>query len=129
VAFMVGERVLLRVLPMKGVMRFKKRDKLRPRYIGPFQTLERVGAVAYKLALPPNLSGVHLVFHISMLRKYYGDPSHVLDFSLVQLDNDLTYVEEQMANLDRQVRKLRSKRIASVKVQWRGQPVNGNLGY
>ena len=108
---------------MKGVMRFGKKGKLSPRYIRHFEILERVGEVAYRLALPPSLSSVHLVFHVSMLRKYHGDPSHVLDFSLVKLDKDLSYVEEPVAILDRQVRKLRSKNIASVKVQWRGHPV------
>ena len=116
VAFMVGERVLLRVSPMKGVMRFGKKGKLSPRYIGPFEILERVGEVAYRLALPPSLSAVHPVFQDSMLWKYHGDPSHVLDFSSVQVDKDLSYVEEPVAILDRQVRKLRSKNIASVKV-------------
>ena len=66
---MEGEQVLLKVSPMKGVMRFGKRGKLSPRYIGPFEVLKRVGEVAYELALPPGLSGVHLVFHVSMLKK------------------------------------------------------------
>ncbi|XP_070042625.1 uncharacterized protein [Nicotiana tomentosiformis] len=116
VAFMVGERVLLRVSPMKGVMRFGKTGKLRPRYIRPFEILERIGEVAYKLAFPPSLSVVHLVFRVSMLRKYYGDSSHVLNFNTVQLDGDLTYIEVPVAILDRQVRKLKSKNIASMKV-------------
>ncbi|XP_070017306.1 uncharacterized protein [Nicotiana sylvestris] len=123
VAFMVGERVLLRVSPIKGVMRFGKKGKLSHGYIGPFEILERVGGVACRLALPPSLSGVHPVFHISILQKYYGDPSHVLDFNSIQLDKDLTYVEELVTILDRWVWKLRSKNISSLKVQWRGQPV------
>jgi len=104
-------------------MRFGKKGKLSPRYIGPFEILERVGKVVYRLALPPSLSAVHPVFHVSMLRKYHDNPSHVLDFSAVQLDKDLSYVEEPVAILDRQVRKLRSKNIASVKIRWRGHPV------
>ncbi|XP_070047021.1 uncharacterized protein [Nicotiana tomentosiformis] len=123
VVIMVGERVLLWVSPMKGVMRFGKKSKLSPRYNGPFDVLRRVGEVAFEFALPPSLAGVHPVFHVSMLRKYHSDPTHVLDFSSVHLDKDLSYVEETVAILDRQVRKLRSKNIASVKVQWRGQPV------
>ena len=79
--------------------------------------------MAYELAFPPSLSSVHPVFHVSMLRKYLGDSSHVLDFSMVQLDDDLTYDVELVAILGRQVRRLRSKDIASVKVQWRGRPV------
>ncbi|XP_070045285.1 uncharacterized protein [Nicotiana tomentosiformis] len=120
---MTGERVLLRVSPMKGVMRFGKKVKLSPRYIGPFEIFDRVGEVAYRLALPPSLSEVHPIFHVFMLRKYHGDPSHVLDFSSVQLDKNLTYVDELVAILDKHLRKLRSKNIASVKIQWRGQPV------
>ncbi|XP_070010001.1 uncharacterized protein [Nicotiana sylvestris] len=111
---MVGEWVLLRVSPMKGVMRFGKKGKLSPRFIGLFEIMNRVREVAYELALPPSLAGVYPVFYVSMLRRYHGDLSHVLDFSSVQLDNDLSYVEELVAILDRQVRKLR---YASILVQ------------
>ncbi|XP_070003942.1 uncharacterized protein [Nicotiana sylvestris] len=120
---MVGEKVLLKVSLMKGVMRFAKKGKLCPRFIGAFEVLQRFGDVAYDLALPPSLSSVHPVFHVSMLRKYIGDPSHILDFSTVQLDDDLTFDVEPVAILGRQVQKLRSKDIASVKVQWKGRPV------
>ena len=77
--FQIGDSVFLKVAPMKGVMRFRKKGKLSPRYIGPFEILERIGKVAYKLALPLELSSVHNVFHVSMLRKYILDPSHVLE--------------------------------------------------
>ncbi|XP_070013711.1 uncharacterized protein [Nicotiana sylvestris] len=113
---MVGEWVMLWVSPMKGIMRFGKKGKLSLRFISPFDILRCVGEVAYELALPPYLEGAHPVFHVLMLRKFHG-PSHVLDFSSVQLDNDLSYVEELVEILDRQVWKLRSKNIASVKVQ------------
>ncbi|XP_070040301.1 uncharacterized protein [Nicotiana tomentosiformis] len=116
VAFLVGEKFMLKVSPIKDLMRFGKKGKLSLWYIGPFEILERVGKVAYRLALPPNLSGFHLVFRISMLRKYYGDPSYVLNFRSVQLVKDLTYVEELVAIFDKKVRKLRSNKIASVKV-------------
>ena len=75
--FMEGEQVLLKVLPMKGVMRFGKRGKLSPRYIGPFEVLNLVGEVAYELSFPPGLSGVHPVFHVSMLKKYHGDGNYI----------------------------------------------------
>ncbi|XP_070029358.1 uncharacterized protein [Nicotiana sylvestris] len=116
VAFMVEEKLLLMVSPMKGVMRFGKKGKLSPQYIVSFKVFQRIGEVAYKLVFPPSLSSVHLIFYASMLRKYVGDPSHVLDFSTVQLDDDLTYDVELVAILDRHVGKLRSKSIASVKV-------------
>ncbi|XP_070005289.1 uncharacterized protein [Nicotiana sylvestris] len=122
VSYMIGEKVLLKFSPMKGVMRFGKKGKLSLRFIGHFEVLWRIEEVAYELALP-SLSGVHPVFHVSMLRKYIGDLSHILDFSTVQLDGDLTYDMDPVAILERQVQKLRSKDITLVKVQWRGPPV------
>ena len=85
---------------MKGVMRFGKKGKLYPRYISPFEILERVGAVAYILVLPPDLSSIHPVFHVSMLWKYIHDPSHVLEPQMVQLDENLCYKEEPIAIVD-----------------------------
>ncbi|XP_070017208.1 uncharacterized protein [Nicotiana sylvestris] len=120
---MIGEKALLNVSPMKGVMRFGKKGKLNPQFIGPFELLRRIRDVAYKLALPHSLSSVHPVFHVSMLQRYIGIPSHVLDFITVQLDGDLTYDIKLAAILERQVQKLRSKDIALVKVQCRGRPM------
>ena len=77
--FEEGDHVFLKVMPKRGVIRFGKRGKLSPIYIGPFEALERVGIVSYQLALPPSLSSVHDVFHVSMLRKYTPDPTHVVD--------------------------------------------------
>ena len=77
--FEVGDHVFLKVMPKRGVVRSGKRGKLSPRFIGPFEILERIGVVEYQLALPPNMSGVNEVFHVSMLRKYTSDPSHVVD--------------------------------------------------
>ena len=77
--FEVGYHVFLKVMPKRGVVRFDKRGKLSSRFIGPFKILERIGIVAYRLALPPNMSGVHEVFHVSMLRKYTPDQAHVVD--------------------------------------------------
>ncbi|XP_070022563.1 uncharacterized protein [Nicotiana sylvestris] len=120
---MVGEKVLLKVLPMKGVIRFGKKGKLSPWFIGPFEVLRRIGEVAYELTLPPSLSSMHLIFHASMLQKYIVDPSHVLGVSTVQLDDDLTYDMEPIAILGCHVRKLRSKDIDLVKAQQRGRPM------
>ena len=91
VEFQVGDYVFLKVSPMKGVMRFGKKGKLAPRYIGPFEILERIDMVAYRLDLPPNMSQVHPVFHISMLRKYISYPSHVLQPLSVELNEDLMF--------------------------------------
>lgn len=120
---MEAEKILLSVSPMKGVTRFRKNDKLSPQYIGLCEILEKVGKVACRLSLPLNFSGVHLVFQVSMLPKFHEDQLHVLDFSLMQLDENLTYVQELIDILDRQDYKLRSKDIALVKVWWRVQSV------
>ncbi|XP_054797614.1 uncharacterized protein LOC129302755 [Prosopis cineraria] len=109
---MVEDKVFLKVSPMKGVMRFEKKGKLSSRYVGPFEILERIGAVAYRLALPPEWLGIHLVFHVSMLRKYLYDPSHVIETQGIQIDSDLAYEEILVAILDKQVKKLRSKEVA-----------------
>ena len=77
--FEVGDHVFLKVMTKREVISFSKRGKLSPRFIGPFKILERIGTVAYRLALPPSMSGVHEVFHVSMLRKYIPDPAHVVD--------------------------------------------------
>lgn len=91
--FEIGDNMFLRVSPMKGVLRFRKKGKLSPRLIGSFEILEKVGPVAYLLALPPDLSEVHPVFHVSMLWKYLYDPSHIIHHEDVQLDEHLSYTE------------------------------------
>ena len=84
-----------------------------------FQILDRVGAVAYRIALPPSLSGVHNVFHVSMLRKYVSDPAHVLSYENLQLDQDLSYEEKPVQILDRKDKVLRNRTVPLVKVLWR----------
>ena len=123
VQFGVGDHVFLKISPMKGVMRFGKKGKLTPRYIGPFEILDRVGNVSYRLALPLNFGHVHPVFHISMLRKYVPHPSHILQTREIEVDKDLSYEEVPVAIVDRQTRKLRIKEIAMVKVQWQNHEV------
>ena len=88
-----SDHIFLKVMPKRGVVRFGKRGKLAPRYIGPFEILERVGAVAYRLALPPSLSRVHEVFHVSMFRKYTPDPAHLVDYGDITVDTNGTFEE------------------------------------
>ncbi|KAM6584026.1 hypothetical protein CsatB_011028 [Cannabis sativa] len=115
--------VFLRISPMKGVKRFGKKGKLSPRFIGPFEILERIGQVAYRLAMPPALAAVHNVFHVSMLRKYVSDSSHVLSYEALELQPDLSYEEQPVQILDRREKVLRSKTVALVKVLWRNSKV------
>ena len=98
--FEVGDHVFLKVMPKKGVVRFGKRGKLSPRFIGPFEILERVGTVAYLLALPPIMSGVHEVFHFSMLPEYTLDPAHVVDWGQIEVDTDEAFEEGPVCILD-----------------------------
>ena len=98
--FQVGDRVMLKVSPWKGMIRFGKRGKLNPRYIGPFEILKRIGVVTYKIALPPELSSVHNVFHVSMMKKYVSDSAHILCHEPLQVREDLTYVEHPVEILD-----------------------------
>ncbi|XP_049393478.1 uncharacterized protein LOC125857870 [Solanum stenotomum] len=119
----IGDWVFLKVSPMKRVMRFGKKGKLSPHYIGPYKVIRRIGQVAYELELPQELSTVHPVFHVSMLRKCVGDPSCITPTEDVQVTRDLTYEEVPIAILDRQVRKLRNKEVASVRILWRNQQV------
>ena len=98
--FEVSDHVFLKVMPKRGVIRFGKPVKLSQRFIGPFEILERVGTVAYRLALPPSMSGVHKVFHISMLRRYTPDPAHVVDWGEIKVDTDETFEEGPMCIMD-----------------------------
>ena len=90
----VGKKVFLKVSPWKGVMRFGKKGKLSPRFIGPCEVMEQVGPLAYRLALPPELSAIHDVFHVSMLRKHKSDPNQTLHEVPVEMQEDLYYEEE-----------------------------------
>ncbi|XP_055826426.1 uncharacterized protein LOC129894822 [Solanum dulcamara] len=117
--FQVDDWVFLKVSPMKGVMRFDKKGKLSSRYIGPYQIVRKVRKVAYELDLPADLEAVHPVFHVSMLRKFIGDPSRVFPIQDIQVTEELSYEEQSMAISDRQVRRLCTKDVASVKVLWR----------
>jgi hypothetical protein len=116
--FKVGDRVFLKVSPMRGVMRFGKKGKLSPRYIGPFEITQKVGKLAYRIALPPDLIGMHDVFHVSMLRKYIANPDVIVESELLEIHEGLTYVEELVKIVDKKEQVLRTKMIPIVKVLW-----------
>ena len=117
--FAVSDRVFLKVIPKRGVVRFGKHEKLSPRFIGPFEILERIGTVACRLALPTNMSGVHEVFHVSMLRKYTPDPAHVVDWGQIEVDTDGTFEEGPVCIVDSRDQVLRRKTVRVVLVLWR----------
>ncbi|WMV29938.1 hypothetical protein MTR67_023323 [Solanum verrucosum] len=133
--FEVGEFALLgpevvyeatkKISPMKGVMRFSKKGKLSPQYIGPYEILKCVEKVTYELKLPIKLAPVYPVFHISMLKKCIGDPVSILPLEGLGVNENLSYEEVSVEILDRQVKKLRNKEVASVKVLWRNHLVEG----
>ncbi|XP_073137660.1 uncharacterized protein [Henckelia pumila] len=116
--FEQGDRVFLKISLFRGTVLFGKRGKLSPRFIGPYEILDKVGDLAYRLALPPALSGIHDVFHVSMLRKYEPDASHILRPDEAELDETLSYFERPIQILDHKERQLRNKSITLVKVQW-----------
>ncbi|GJX81060.1 putative reverse transcriptase domain-containing protein [Tanacetum coccineum] len=116
--FQVGDKVMLKVSPWKGVVRFGKRGKLNPRYVGPFKVLKKVGAVAYKLELPQELSRVHNTFHVSNLKKCYSDDPLVVPLEGLQVDDKLHFVEEPVEIMDREVKQLRRSRVPIFKVRW-----------
>ena len=119
IRYEIDEKVFLKVSPWKKVMRFGKKGKLSPRFIGPYEVIEKVGLVAYRLALPSDLEKIHNVFHVSMLRRYRSDPSHVVSSETIELRPDLTYEEEPIEILAREVKELRNKKIPLVKLLWR----------
>ncbi|GJY28893.1 putative nucleotidyltransferase, ribonuclease H [Tanacetum coccineum] len=116
--FSVGDYVLLKVSPWKGVVRFGKKGKLAPRFVGPFKIVEKVGPVAYRLDLPEELDGVHDTFHVSNLKKCSADPTLQVPLDEIQVDAKLNFVEELVEILEREFKKLKWSRIAIIKVRW-----------
>ncbi|KAI3805399.1 hypothetical protein L1987_27748 [Smallanthus sonchifolius] len=111
IEFNIGDRVMLKVSPWKGIIRFRKRGKLSPRFVGPFRIMARVGIIAYRLELPDELSGIHPTFHVSHLRKCLADESAHVPLTDIEVDNSLNYIEEPVAILDRKEKRLRNKVI------------------
>ncbi|GJS53763.1 reverse transcriptase domain-containing protein [Tanacetum coccineum] len=116
--FSIGEYVLLKVSPWKGVVRFEKKGKLAPRFGGPFEITKRIGPVAYRLRLPEELNGIHDTFHVSNLKKCLADPTLQVPLDKIQVDAKLNFVEEPVEILEREFKKLKRSRIAIVKVRW-----------
>ncbi|XP_015965407.1 uncharacterized protein LOC107489155 [Arachis duranensis] len=114
----MGEHVFLRVTPRTGIERAIKTNKLNPKFIGPFEVLRRVGPVAYQVALPPHLSNLHDVFHVSQLWTYTSDTGHVLEPDSVKLKENLTFQVTPVWIDDTSVKKLRGKEVLLVKVAW-----------
>ena len=119
----VGDKVFLLVSPWKGVLRFGKKGKLSPRYIGLYEIVARIGPLAYRLALPQALSQLHDVFHVSMLRRYRSNPSHVVQDGEIEVSDNLSYVEEPVQILDCKQRQLRNREIPMVKVLWKNHAI------
>ncbi|KAK1415113.1 hypothetical protein QVD17_30884 [Tagetes erecta] len=119
IEFQEGDYVMLKVSPWKGVIRFRKRGKLSPRFIGPFKIIDRVGKVAYRLELPEELNGIHNTFHVSYLRKCLADETACVPLNDIEVNEKLNYVEKPVAILDHKVKQLRNKEINQVKVQWK----------
>ncbi|KAA3487180.1 DNA/RNA polymerases superfamily protein [Gossypium australe] len=118
IEFQIGDKVFLKVSPWKKILRFCRKGKLSPRFIGSYEIIERIGPVAYRLELPIKLKKIHNVFHVSMLRRYRSDPSHVISPLKIEIQPDMTYNEEPIRILAREIKKLRNKRIALVKILW-----------
>nr|GEW14311.1 putative reverse transcriptase domain-containing protein [Tanacetum cinerariifolium] len=116
--FSIGDKVLLKVSPRKGMLRIGKRSKISPRYIGPFEIDERVGPVAYRLRLPRELVGVHDTFHVSNLKKCLANANLHVPLEEVKIDDKLHFIEEPMEILDHKVKKLKKRGILIVKVHW-----------
>ncbi|XP_020967440.1 uncharacterized protein LOC110266774 [Arachis ipaensis] len=127
IEFEVGQHVFLRVTPTTGIGRAIKTKKLNLMYIGPFEILRRFGPVAYQVVLPPHLSNLHDVFHVSQLHKYTSDAAHVLEPELVELKENLTFQVTPVRIDDTSVKKLRRKEVQLIKVAWKRAGVEEHI--
>ena len=118
IEYEVGDKIFLKVSPWRKILWFGNKGKLSQRFIRPYEILERIGPVAYRLSLPPELAKLHNVFHVSMLRRYCYDESHILLVQAIQVQSNFTFDEEPKAILDCEVKQLRNKQVSLVKVLW-----------
>ena len=129
IAYEVGDKVFLKVSPWRKILRFGKRGKLSPRFIGSYEVFEQIGHVAYRLALPPEFSKLHNMFHVSMLRRYHSDESHILPMQNVQVQADLSYDKEPKAIMAREMKQLRNKQVpfceSALETPWQGRSYFG----
>jgi hypothetical protein len=119
--FAVGDEVLLNVSPTKGIVHFGIKEKLSPRYIGPYLIIARVGSLAYRLQLPESMAGVHPVFHVSMLRKYIRDPELMIEVDPIIIQHDLTTHAQPVHVLEFSEHVMRNHTIKYVKILWSNQ--------
>ena len=119
IEYKVRDKVFLKVSLWRKILRFGKKGKLSPRFIGPYKILERIGSVVYRLALPPELAKLHNVFHVSMLRRYRYDESHILPVQDIQVQSNFTFDEEPKAILDHELKQLWNKQVPLVKMPWK----------
>ena len=117
--------IFLKVSPMKGVMRLRKKGKLNTKYVGPYKILKRVSKVEFELEFPAKLGAVHPFFHISLLKKCVGDPASIVSLESMEVKDTLSYEDVLVEILDRHVRRLRNKEVTSVKLQWRSESIEG----
>ncbi|XP_016755106.1 uncharacterized protein [Gossypium hirsutum] len=118
IEYVMGDSIFLKVSPWKKVLRLGRKGKLSPRFIGPYRVARRIGPVVYQLELPPELGQIHDVFHVSVLRRYRSDPSHVVAIEEIEVKPDLTFEEEPIQIIGRKVKVLRRTSVPLVKVLW-----------
>ena len=118
IEYEVRDKVFLKVSPWRKILRVGKKGKLSPRFIGPYEILERIGPVAYRSVLPPELAKLHNVFYVSMLQRYRSNESHILLVQDVQVQSDFIYDQEPKVILAREVKQLRNKQVPIIKVLW-----------
>ncbi|XP_012065780.1 uncharacterized protein LOC105628906 [Jatropha curcas] len=123
IEYAVGDKVFLKVSPWKKALRFGRNGKLSLRFIGLYEIIEHVGPLALKLALPLDLDMIHNILHVSMLRRYWSDPSHVISAESISIEPDLTYEGKPIRIIAKEVKDFRYKRMSLVKVSWRNHKI------